>query len=152
MRRCPGRPQRFRDAEDFDVPSRGRIEICRAGVREGVAGDFVALPVKLDDLVDANSIPMTGPFVDESARNIKRRARFIRIQNRRSDGGRAPGVSSNVKLTIGPLLRSRNGATQRWLDRLTRAFNAVQSGRMITLSRQVQKLARGRTPWALSER
>ena len=39
------------------------------------------------------------------------------------------GKSSNVKLTIGCLWRSRNGALQKYRDRrlLTRAFNVGQS-------------------------
>jgi hypothetical protein len=42
------------------------------------------------------------------------------------------GVSSNVKLTIGPRFRNRNGDMQKCLAMrlLTRAFNADQSGRM----------------------
>src|SRR6202022_2638861 len=68
--------------------------------------------------------PTKGGFHEKSPE--PRSSRLSRLR-------RVPTVSSNLKLTTGPLLRSRNGTVQKCFAKrlLTRALNADQFGRMI---------------------
>ena len=66
-----------------------RIEIGGSLVREGVAGDFVALAVKLHNLIATYSGPMARPFIDEPTRDIEGRPRIVGIEHWDPDGGRA---------------------------------------------------------------
>jgi hypothetical protein len=110
-----------------------RIEIGGSRVGEGVAGDFVALAVKCHNLIAADSVPMAGPFIDQPARDIERRPALYASRIGTPTAAALFGASSNVKLTIGPWFRNRNGDAQKCMAKrlLTRAFSADQSGRMI---------------------
>ena len=54
-----------------------------------MAGDFVASAVKFDDFIGADPVPMAGPLIDQTARDIERRPRFVGIENFATDRGRA---------------------------------------------------------------
>jgi hypothetical protein len=72
---------------------RGGVEIGGAPVRESMAGDFVTIMVKPDNVIGAEPGPVAGPLIHQLTGDIERAARIVLIENSGAGGG---GTFGNV--------------------------------------------------------
>src|ERR1700722_6577648 len=70
---------------------RRRIEIAGAQMRKCVAGDFMAVAVKANDVIGAGSDPVAGPLIGQPAGYIEGSPRAILLEHRSADRGRTFG-------------------------------------------------------------